>query len=190
MKRHCGNIASLACGIVLGIVISNQRVVQQIEAKEVPGSSQVEIAAQKAEIQTIKDRLPDQAHAMQDVANQFTNLWFAREQSHWELANFYLGETRNHLRWAVRIIPKRKDSAGKDVDLIAILQAFENGPLKQLDDAIKSKSDERFVPAYKFCLENCYACHKAASKPYLRPQIPMAPATQIINFAPNAKWPI
>jgi hypothetical protein len=94
------------------------------------------------------------------------------------------------LRWAVRIIPKRKDSNGKDVDLVAILQAYENGPLKQLDEAIKSQSNERFPAAYKFCLESCYACHKAASKPYLRPQIPLGPATQIINFAPNAKWPL
>jgi hypothetical protein len=59
-----------------------------------------------------------------------------------------------------------------------------------LDEAIKAQSNERFPAAYKFCLENCYACHKAASKPYLRPQIPAGPATQIINFAPNAKWPL
>jgi hypothetical protein len=127
---------------------------------------------------------------MQDVANQFTNVWFAEGKQHWELANFYLGETRNHLRWAVRIIPKRKDRAGREVDLVSILQSVENGALKQLEAAIKSKNDERFVAAYKFSLESCYACHKAADKPYLRPQIPTGPGTQIINFDPRAKWPL
>ena len=140
------------------------------------------MAALKAEIQVLKDRLPDQAHAMQDVANQFTNVWFAEGKQHWELANFYLGETRNHLRWAVRIIPKRKDHAGREVDLVSILQSVENGALKQLEAAIKSKNHERFVAAYKFSLESCYACHKAADKPYLRPQIPTGPGNADHEF--------
>jgi hypothetical protein len=190
MMRHCQSVALICFGFVLGVALSNHGLVRTTQAKDVPGQSTTEIAALKAELQGLKDRLPDQAHAMQDVANQFTNVWFARKESNWDLANFYLGETRNHLRWAVRIIPKRKDSLGKDVDLVAILQAFENGPLKQLDDVIKSKNDDRFVGAYKFCLESCYACHKASSKPYLRPQIPNGPATQIINFAADAKWPL
>jgi len=188
MIRHWRSVVALFCGLVLGVALNNHDVVRTTEAQDVAGK-QSEIAALKAEIQAIKDRLPDQAHAMQDVANQFTNVWFAHAKQHWELANFYLGETRSHLRWAVRIIPKRKDNAGHDVDLVSILQAFENGPLKQVEEAIKTKNDERFVAAYKFSLENCYACHKAADKPYLHPQIPTGPAVQIINFDPNAKWP-
>ena len=58
-----------------------------------------------AEIEAIKGKLPDQAHAMQDVGYHFSNLWFAGKQKHWELANFYWAETRSHLHWAVRIIP-------------------------------------------------------------------------------------
>jgi predicted nucleic acid-binding Zn-ribbon protein len=190
MMRHWPSVVALFAGLVLGVALDNRGTVRRTEAKDSGRPQDAEIAALKAEIQAIKDRLPDQAHAMQDVANQFTNVWFAREQQHWDLANFYLGETRNHLRWAVRIIPKRKDANGQNVDLVAILQAFENGPLKQLDAVIKSKNDVGFVAAYKFTLESCYACHKAASKPYLRPRIPIGPATQIISFAPNANWPL
>jgi hypothetical protein len=190
MRRHWPSVVALLVGLVFGIASNNQAVVRRTEAKDSGRPQEAEIVALKAEIQAMKDRLPDQAHAMQDVANQFTNVWFAEGKGHWDLTTFYLGETRNHLRWAVRIIPKRKDSAGQDVDLVSILQAFENGPLNQLDAAIKSKNEERFVAAYKFTLESCYACHKAASKPYLRPQIPTGPAVQIINFDPAAKWPL
>src|SRR5262245_41312610 len=77
-----------------------------------------------SEIETIKAKLPDQSHAMQDVSYHFSNLWFAGEKSNWPLANFYWSETRSHLRWAVRIIPKRKDNAGREIDLPAILQAM------------------------------------------------------------------
>ena len=190
MIRHWSTVAGLLAGFCLGAALVNHLTASRTEARDSRGPQDPDVAALKAELQAIKDRLPDQAHAMQDVANQFANVWFAEKQEHWDLTNFYLGETRNHLRWAVRIIPKRKDATGHDVDLVSILQAVENGPLKQLDAAIQSKGHERFVAAYRFTLESCYACHKAASKPYLRLQIPTGPGTQIVNFDPKANWPL
>ena len=38
---------------------------------------------------------------MADVGDHFTNLWFAGKAENWPLADFYLGETKSHLRWAV-----------------------------------------------------------------------------------------
>jgi hypothetical protein len=189
MRRNGPILFALLLGLLLGVAWGS-RPSNQIEAKEGPASAESEITSIKAEIQAAKDRLPDQAHAMQDVANQFTNVWFAAGKQNWDLAKFYLGETRSHLRWAVRIIPKRKDNAGREVDLVSILKGMENGPLAQLEAVIKAKNYERFAAAYRFTMENCYACHKAADKPYLRPQIPTGPATQIINFDPTAKWPL
>ena len=141
------------------------------------------------EIETIKGKLPDQAHAMHDVGYHFSNLWFAGQHQHWELANFYWLETRSHLRWAARIIPMRKDNAGNDVDVQVILEAFENGLLKKLDEAIAAKNVSAFESNYRTTLEGCYACHKAADKPFIRPQIPSQPETPIINFDPHADWP-
>ena len=132
-------------------------------------------AGTAAEIEAIKEKLPDQAHAMKDVGYHFSNLWFAGQKENWPLAEFYNNETRSHLRWAVRIIPKRKDSAGVEVDLAAILQAFENSPWTQLKDAIASKNKAAFDKAYRFAIEGCYACHKASEKPFLRLQIPVQP---------------
>jgi hypothetical protein len=142
-----------------------------------------------AEIETIKGKLPDQAHAMQDVGYHFSNLWFAGQQGHWDLAEFYWLETRAHLHWAVRIIPVRKDNAGNDVVLADILEAFENGPLKQLHDAIAAHDKSAFERAYRFSVENCYACHKASDKPFIRPQMPTQPESPMINFDPAADWP-
>jgi hypothetical protein len=148
-----------------------------------------ELAALKAEIARLKEVAGDQAHAMVSVAYHFDNLWFAGKAGNWALAEFYWNETRSHLRWAVRVIPVRKDSAGQEVDLRAILQAVENTPLKDLQGAIKAKDREKFAAAYRFTLEGCYSCHKAAEKPYLRPQVPERPAESAINFDPRADWP-
>lgn len=162
---------------------------QTVRAQDAAESPDVDVSKLQAEVERLKGIVPDQAHAMQDVDYHFTNLWFAASQSNWPLAQFYFNETRSHLRWAVRIIPVRKDNAGQEIKLQDILQAVENSPLKQVEEAIKAKDREKFVAAYEFTLTTCYSCHKAADKPYLRPRIPEQPASAIINFDPNAAWP-
>lgn len=142
-----------------------------------------------AELAAIKGKLPDQAHAMQDVGYHFSNLWFAGQHAHWELANFYWSEVRSHLRWAARIIPLRKDNAGRDVDVQLLLQGFENAPLAELQQAIAAHDKRAFETAYRRTIEGCYGCHKAADKPFIRPQIPTQPETPIVNFDPSADWP-
>ena len=144
----------------------------------------------RAELEAIKGKLTDQSHVMQDVSYHFSNLWFAGQHANWELAKFYWSETRSHLRWAVRVLPKRKDNVGREVDLAAILEGFENGPLKQLQEAIAAHDKVAFEKTYRQSMETCYGCHKASDKPFLRPQIPERPETPIINFDPDATWPL
>jgi hypothetical protein len=141
------------------------------------------------ELEAIKGKLPDQSHVMQDVSYHFSNLWFAGKHENWDLANFYWSETRSHLHWAVRIIPVRKDNAGVEVKLEEILQGMENGPLKQLGEAIAAHNHSAFEKTYRTTMETCYGCHKAAAKPFLRLQIPAQPESPIINFDPNADLP-
>jgi hypothetical protein len=170
-------------GLAVGMGLWGTRVQTAPPTAQAQTPAKVDVPA---ELESIKSRLPDQAHAMQDVGYHFTNAWFAGDKENWELANFYVGETKSHLRWAVRIIPKRKDKAGQEIDLASILQSLENGPLAQLEGAITSKNKGRFVEAYKFTLETCYACHKTSDKSYLRLQIPAHPEVQIIDFEPPA----
>jgi len=142
-----------------------------------------------ARVKALEDLVPSQSHLMADVGDHFTNLWFAGRAENWPLADFYLGETKSHLRWAVRRIPIRKDNRGQDVNLVNILEAFENSQLTQLKLAIDRKNRAGFETVYKESLTVCYSCHKAADKPYLRPQIPGEPASRIMNFDPRANWP-
>lgn len=48
------------------------------------------------------------------------------------------------------------------------------------------KDPQTFEAAYRFSLEGCYACHKAADKAYLQPQIPERPAEPMIRFETDA----
>ncbi len=144
----------------------------------------------KAQIESLKKLLPDQAHAMTGVGYHFSNLWFAGQAGNWPLADFYFKETRSNLQWAVRIKPIRQDNAKQNIDLVKILEALQNSPLKQLEQAIAEKSPDKFVAAYKFTVEGCYACHKASDKPHLRPHVPLHAESQVINPDPKANWPL
>jgi len=147
-----------------------------------------EMAQLKAELEQLKGRLPSQSHAMMDVDYHFTNLYFAGQSRNWALAQFYLNETRSHLRWAVRIIPVRRIPGG-EIDLRGLLEAVDSTGLAEIDKAIADKNNDAFVRAYRHTLEGCYSCHRASDKPYLRPRIPERPTSNIINFDPAATWP-
>lgn len=154
-----------------------------------PTNQLAEIALLRTEVARLKSIALDQSHVMADVGYHFANLWFAGEKKNWPLAKFYYDETRAHINWAVRVIPVRKDSAGREVDLKPMWEAIDSSLFAPIGTSIAQKDGEKFHAAYRGALEGCYACHKATSKPYLRPQIPTAPPQPIINFDPEAKWP-
>ncbi len=189
-QKRTRTAAVLAAGAALGaLALASLSQLQPRASAQAEAAGPSAADALRAEIELLKGKLPDQAHAMQDVGYHFSNLWFAGQAQNWPLAAFYNQETLSHLKWAVRIIPVRKDSLGKDVDLGPILQAFENTPWKQVQDAIAAEDKPAFEKAYRYTLEICYSCHKSAEKPFIRPQVPEEPETPIINFDPQATWP-
>jgi len=148
-----------------------------------------DIAAMQADIAHLKEVVPSQSHTMTDVAYQFSSLWFAGKENNWPLAAFFLNEARQHIRWTIRIRPIRKDLEGNSVDLKGIYDSVDDSVMVRLQQAIDKKDSSQFVATYKETLVQCYSCHKASGKPYLRPMIPTVPPQTIINFDPNAKWP-
>lgn len=144
-----------------------------------------DLTALKAEIEHLKGMVPDQSHAMKDVAYHFTNLWFAAQKQNWLLADFYLSETRSHLRWAVRIIPVRKTPQGQELHLADILEPMDKSVLTELQATIAAHDSEAFRAKYEQTLATCYSCHVAAGKPFLQLQIPKQPEVQIIRFDPE-----
>ena len=195
--KHFVNLRAgvlLAVGIGVGLLLSGaaglvwEPLVLQAHAQQQPSPKPSAAVAAQLDVQTLSERSPDQSHAMADVGYHFANLWFAADKQNWPLANYYLDETRSHLRWAVRIHPVRQTKAG-EVDLKGILDAVDNSFLTGIATAITNKDSAKFNIAYRQTIEGCYACHKACEKPFLRPQVPNAASVSILNFDPNATWP-
>ncbi len=183
MRAKWGLVPALAAGLIVMLVLGI--VAGGAAAPAAPDASAIE-----TRIKSLEGLIPDQAHIMADVGEHFANLWFAGTSENWPLADFYLAETKSHLRWAVRRIPIRKDNQGREIKLAFILEAFENSQLTPLKATIDRKDKDGFTKLYRDCLTTCYSCHKAADKPFIRPRVPAEPPTPIINFDPKADWPL
>jgi hypothetical protein len=153
------------------------------------GASVEEIAALKAEIETLKGKATSASVAMADVAYHFSNLWFAGRAGNWPLATYYYNEARNHVRWLIRINPTPKGPDGELVDLKGIFDAIDTTTFAALKEVIDKKDGKQFESAYRTVLESCYQCHKAVGRPYLRPMVPKTLAQTIINLDAGAQWP-
>jgi hypothetical protein len=178
-------LTAFIAGAVVATVLLRLPSSQTHAADAVPPTRPDDLASLRADVERLKGMVPDQSHAMSDVGYHYANLWFAAREQNWPMADFYASETKSHLRWAVRIIPVRKDLAGRDVDLRAILEAVENSSLKDVLDAVKAKDQPRFEKAYRVMLESCYSCHQASGKPYLHPHVPDRPDVHILDLAPQ-----
>lgn len=81
-------------------------------------------------------------------------------------------------------LPANTES-GAALDLGAMLKGIEGSALQDLRTAIAKKDGDAFNSAYRSMLDACHGCHVAAEKPYLRPHIPEAPASRMIDFTPR-----
>ena len=142
-----------------------------------------------ADVAHLKDIVPPNSHPMVDVAMFAANLWFAGHKKNWPLANYYLGEMRNRMRWEVRLNPSPKGADGNPVDMANIFDGIDKGSLTKVKAGIDMKDGEQFAAEYKHLLEDCYSCHKTAGRPYLRPMVPVAGQQPIVNLDPAATWP-
>jgi hypothetical protein len=142
-----------------------------------------------ADVAHLKETQPSQSHTMMDVGFHTANMWFAGQAGNWPLARFYFNETRQHIRWTIRVRPIRKDANGQPVDLKSIFDAIDTSTFETLKSAIEQRDSAAFKVAYTQTLESCYACHKACGLPFLRPMIPTSGPQPIINLDPAARWP-
>ena len=188
------SLTLFTCGILVGgflFSLTKRPGIPIVAAMEQTATqtTTADIAAMQADIAHLKEVVPSQSHTMTDVAYQFACLWFAGKQNNWPLAGFFLNEARQHIRWTIRIRPIRKDLEGNSVDLKGIYDPVDDSVMAKLQQAIDKKDGVQFAATYRETLVQCYSCHKASGKPYLRPMVPTAPPQTIINFDPNAKWP-
>jgi hypothetical protein len=176
---------------VLGAVLGGLFVAswERPAASAQQSNSQEGLAALQADVAHLKDLTPPHSHPMVEAGMFAANLWFAGEKKNWPLAGYFLNETRNRIRWEVHLNPGPKGADGNPVDMQSIFDGVDTGSLTKVRKAIDAKDSAAFTAEYKNLLRDCYSCHKAALRPYLRPMVPVSGAQPILNLDPNATWP-
>ena len=180
-------IPIVLCAILATWLIAGRsNTISAADTPKPPEDVERRLAQLEQQVKRLETLVPDQAAVMTKVAYHFTNFYGALQRENWPLADFYLGETINNIKWAVRVRPIRKDFNNQDVDLAAIAQSIENTQFADMKKAIAAKDKAKCIKIYEETLNACYGCHSAANKPFLKPQKPVASEVKIINFAPEA----
>jgi len=187
MKRAGKKGWGASIGLVCGMLMAAQLAPHTLARAQ--GAAQAQAPPAQEDVAHLKDIVPPASHPMVEVGYHMVNLWFAAQKGNWPLANYYLGETRNRMKWEVKLNPGPKGSDGKPIDMESTFDGIDKGSLTAVKDAIAKKNGKEFVAQYKNLLVDCYSCHKNAGRPYLRPMVPLTPGQSIINSDPAAAWP-
>ena len=173
--------------LVLGAVIGGMAVEYWLTRTAARPEAQAPAASATlaADVEHLKSVLPTQSHTMTDVGYHWANLWFAVQKKNWPLANYFFHEARQSMRWTVVIRPVRQKAGGGTVDVKGIFNAMDISAFAAVQLAVEDQNEAEFTGAYKSALEACQSCHAAAELPYIRPTIPTAPPTTVIDFNPT-----
>jgi hypothetical protein len=190
MRRKLWAAVLIGFGIALGALLPHTRpIVQNVSAEQARRGPAPTIESLEADVTQLKALVPSNSHIMMDVQFHWTNLWFAGRRRNWPLAQYFFNETRGHIIWLMRKSPTVKGPDGNDVDIKSIFDSIDTSSLAAVKTAIDKQDPVQFAATYKTMLESCYACHKSAGRPYLRPMIPQTQVQSLLNMDPNAAWP-
>jgi len=177
-------LGALVIGAIIGGMVVEYWMTRSVQTPAAQTAATGDIAADVAFLKSI---VPTQSHTMNDVGYHWANLWFAAQKKNWPLARFFFDEARQHIRWTILIRPVRQRSDGGTVDVKGLFAGFDMSLMAAVQLAIEDQNEAEFVNAYKQALDGCHSCHVASEKPYLRPVVPTAPPSTLIDFNPPAK---
>ena len=170
--------------LVLGAIIGGMAVEYWFvtHGPAAPAAQPAQTAAPASDVQHLAAISPTQSHTMLDVGYFWANLWFAAQKRNWPLATYFFTEARQAVRWTVLIRPVRQLPGGGTVDIKGQFDAIDPSAFAFVQLALEDQDSAAFENAYKQALTACQTCHAAAGLPYIRPTIPTAPPTTILNY--------
>ncbi len=177
-------IIALVLGAVVGGMVVEYWMTRSVSKPSAQTTTAAPSADIAADVEHLKSVLLTQSQTMTDVGYHWSNLWFAAEKKNWAMAKYFFDEARQSIRWTILIRPVRQRSDGGTVDIRGIFSAIDISALATVRLAIEDQDSAAFATAYKQALDACHSCHVAAEKPFLRPVIPTAPPTTLIDFTP------
>ncbi len=120
-------------------------------------------------LKTLADIQPGLGTVMIEYANRFTNAYYAAKGGNWDLASYMVKEMGEIQEVGETTRPARADA----------LKAFEKSYFDKLNEAIKAKDFKKFEADFKNTVQGCNGCHAGQGFPYIKYQLPRAPASPL-----------
>lgn len=107
-------------------------------------------------------------------------LWFAGKQNNWDLAAYEIDEIKEGLEDAARLHP-----TFDGVPVAEMIKTIIDPRIEELENAVRAKSNAKFMVAFDKLTSGCNNCHAGANKPFIRIQRPTESPLTNQNFAPE-----
>jgi hypothetical protein len=151
-----------------------------------PGPETGEVAALKAEIARLEQRIPapELGQQMLELQIRHDRLWWAGKAGNWNLAYYMVSE----LSEALRGIEETNGDAPElqPEKLSEIMPAMMDPAIRGVQEALAKKDKAAFATAYDRLSASCNACHATAGVEFLHIQRPKTPLLDNLRYAPAA----
>ena len=121
-------------------------------------------------LKTLADLQPGLGTVMIEYGNRYTNAYYAAKGGNWDLAAYQIKEAREIQEVGETTRPARARA----------LKGFEKNYLDPLDEAIKAKDFKKFDKAFKDGVQGCNTCHTGQGFPFIKYELPKAPASPLV----------
>lgn len=120
-------------------------------------------------LKRLADIQPGLGTVMIEYANRFTNAYYAAKGGNWDLAAYMVKEMGEIQEVGETTRPARAGA----------LKAFEKSYFDKLNEAIKGKDFKKFEADFKSTVQGCNGCHAGQGFPFIKYQLPKAPASPL-----------
>ena len=152
---------------------------QPQDLKSVIASLQDSLRDVEQQLNQLKQQSPGLGEYMTTIQLHAAKLWFAAQDSNWDLASYELDELSETID-AARALHFFKNG----LDVSGVLESLQETQLAQMRQAITSKAILPFRAAYGETLDACNGCHRSAGYEFISIITPTAPPVT------NQRWDV
>jgi hypothetical protein len=113
---------------------------------------------------------PGLGTVMIEYSARYTNMYYAAKGGNWDLASYQLKEALEIQEVGEMTRPARAGG----------LKAFETAYMEPLNAAINAKDFATFDKTFNLGIQGCNGCHAAQGFPFIKYQLPAAPASPLM----------
>jgi hypothetical protein len=138
----------------------------------------------RGKIQQVQQRQQQEEIEVADVMTKLqrhaAKLWFAGQQAHWSLADFYVDELEEGMEEIAE-----EEVVEDGVNISELMKVMGLQSLKPIREAITEQDKAQFEEKYRLLIRSCNDCHNNSNYEFIKVTVPTAPTFSNQQFEPE-----